>query len=224
MNARKVTAPARKRKYESPLREKQSAATRDLIVQALVRQIAEQGVRDFSLPRVAERAGVTVRTIYRYFPTRDSLFDAVDAEVARSYDDLPRPKDLDGITSCVRPMFESFGRTPQLVRALIRAEASHDVGAVRARGRRRRTEAIKSALRAEFPRMDEHERHRIAATLHYLFSAAAWDTLQQTWGLTEEEATDAIEWSIGALVAALRKGSRPKTSAQATSNRQTHGA
>lgn len=223
MNARTVTSSARKRRYASPLREKQAEATRDLIVQAIVAQVAEQGVRDFSLPRVAERAGVTVRTIYRYFPTRDALFDAVDAEVAKHYTDLPRPKDLDGITNCVRPMFESFGRTPQLVRALIRAEASHDVGAVRARGRRRRTEAIKTALRAEFPHMDERERHRLAATIHYLFSAAAWDTLQQTWGLTQAEATDAVEWSVGTLVAALRKGSRPGMSPKRP-NRTTKGA
>ena len=63
---------ARPRK-SSPLRERLTQTTRDVILDAVVVQLGEAGPFDFSYFEVARRSGVAVRTIYRHFPTRDDL-------------------------------------------------------------------------------------------------------------------------------------------------------
>ena len=71
------------RNYRSPLREKQASETRAAIVAALAEQVLDHGMVDFSIPRLAERAGVSVRTVYRYFPNREDLLNAVVSGLAR---------------------------------------------------------------------------------------------------------------------------------------------
>jgi AcrR family transcriptional regulator len=58
------------------LREQQLALTRTTILDALATEIAENGLVDLSIQAVADRAGVTHRTVYNHFPTREALNDA----------------------------------------------------------------------------------------------------------------------------------------------------
>ena len=58
------------------LREQQRATTRDQIVEAVHHVLVEDHPASLSMPRIAERAGVSLRTVYRYFPTKETLVDA----------------------------------------------------------------------------------------------------------------------------------------------------
>src|SRR5690606_19166239 len=49
---------------------------RDQILQAVHDHLAEESPATLSMPRVAERAGMSLRTLYRYFPTKEALLDA----------------------------------------------------------------------------------------------------------------------------------------------------
>lgn len=55
------------------LREANAARTREAILDAAVALFAEQGFEDSTLEQVAERADVSISTLYRYFPTKDLL-------------------------------------------------------------------------------------------------------------------------------------------------------
>ena len=58
------------------LRASQAAATRRRIVDGLLALLAEDHPATLSVPAVARRAGVSVATVYRYFPTKEALLDA----------------------------------------------------------------------------------------------------------------------------------------------------
>ncbi|ANY09402.1 TetR/AcrR family transcriptional regulator [Pseudonocardia sp. HH130630-07] len=62
---------------------------RAALVSAARTELAEHGL-DMSLERVAQRAGLGVATLYRHFPHRAELLDAVLAEVLGRYADLAR--------------------------------------------------------------------------------------------------------------------------------------
>jgi AcrR family transcriptional regulator len=51
------------RQYRSPLRGEQQQQTRERILEAAVAQIAEEGLAELTVPLVAERAGVSLRTV-----------------------------------------------------------------------------------------------------------------------------------------------------------------
>src|ERR687885_2316849 len=58
------------------LREEHRAATRQRILRAVTQLLAEHHPAALSVPAVAARSGVSVPTIYRYFPTKEALLDA----------------------------------------------------------------------------------------------------------------------------------------------------
>jgi len=52
-------------------------------VEAFMELLDTPSGRDVSMPAVAERAGISVRTLYRYFPTKEELRRAASAWVDR---------------------------------------------------------------------------------------------------------------------------------------------
>lgn len=57
----------------SSLRSRQQQATRASIIDAFLELSHDGNTITISMPMVAERAGLSVRTVYRYFPTKDDL-------------------------------------------------------------------------------------------------------------------------------------------------------
>ena len=62
--------------YASPLRERQKADTRALILETVERLLTGRSLGELSLATVALEAGVTERTVYRHFETREQLLEA----------------------------------------------------------------------------------------------------------------------------------------------------
>jgi len=61
-----------------------SAWTVDLILQAAAQVLEARGEDELTTKRVAKRAGVSIGTLYQYFPNRDALLVALaDREAQR---------------------------------------------------------------------------------------------------------------------------------------------
>jgi AcrR family transcriptional regulator len=65
------------------LREKQLDLTREAILEAFAAEVVEGGLDELSFRSVAERAGVSERTVFRHFPTREELIDGFNQYVYR---------------------------------------------------------------------------------------------------------------------------------------------
>ena len=72
-----------RRRYESPRRREQAAATRQAILEAAERLFAEQGYVGTSVAEIAQEARVALKTVYAVFGTK--------AEVLRALPRLPMP-------------------------------------------------------------------------------------------------------------------------------------
>jgi AcrR family transcriptional regulator len=89
----------RARDYKSPLREDAKALTRRRIVEATVALHAEKGPLATSHADIAERAGVSLPTVYNHFPNAASLLPHCMGAVAAT---LP-PIDTEGILAEADP-------------------------------------------------------------------------------------------------------------------------
>ncbi|MZD04632.1 TetR family transcriptional regulator [Streptomyces sp. SID5785] len=78
---------------EGSWRERKKQATRAALVEAAVRLAAEHGVEHVTVDAISERAGVSPRTFFNYFESRDDVFVMVGAEsnarVRRAVIDAP---------------------------------------------------------------------------------------------------------------------------------------
>jgi AcrR family transcriptional regulator len=78
-------------------RQRRSQATFDAIIEASARILADDGVGQLTTNRIAVRAGVSVGSLYQYFPNRQAIVRAlVERELARA--EAVRPAVLDNPT------------------------------------------------------------------------------------------------------------------------------
>lgn len=75
--ARRRPSPAASFRSRKLPRQRRSRATVEALVEATARLLAERGYRGATTRRIAERAGVSVGSLYQYFPSRDALVTAV---------------------------------------------------------------------------------------------------------------------------------------------------
>src|SRR5215203_1572552 len=75
------TSSVAKRRYRSPLREAQAAATRSRILEAALEEFAARAYPGTSVTAIARSAGVSAQPIYAAFGTKRGIIDALLAEV-----------------------------------------------------------------------------------------------------------------------------------------------
>ena len=186
----------------SALRDRQAAVIREAILDALAGRLDHDEPDDVAMTQVAADAGISLRTLYRYFPTREAMFDAVgDHVVAR----LGLPREISGADD-IGPVFLESARlgaqSPQLVRAMLwtrpgrRARSAH---------RRRRVASVTAALAEVTSHLPPAEARRREGAIVYLCNLPAWITVSEECGLSAEDARQGIAWAIETLVGALRQ-------------------
>src|SRR5205823_8820044 len=107
-----------RRRYDSPVRRRQVAETRERILgaaSALVHGFRTWDWHALTFRAVAERAGVSERTVYRHFATEQELRHAVmrrlEEEAGVSYDGLGLD-DLAEVTALVFSARATFAASP----------------------------------------------------------------------------------------------------------------
>lgn len=89
---------------------------RALIVRAATALFLDLGYDRSSLARIAEEAGVSKATLFKQFPTKAALFDAIVTESWASADalDVPAPGDLAGGLSAVGHRYAALLTRPEM--------------------------------------------------------------------------------------------------------------
>jgi AcrR family transcriptional regulator len=187
------------------LREQHALATRERILGAVADLLEQGDLDELTVPAVSDASGVSLRTIYRYYPTREELLEAAGRWIGDELLKHPYPRDLDEIANLYQEGTGDFDERPGLVRALAFSQLGQRVRGYR---RRERLEAIARALRAELTELSEPELEQAEAVLAYLHNMLAYTTLREENGLSGAEIGEAIGWAIRTLIADLRKRNR----------------
>ncbi|HMQ26697.1 MAG TPA: TetR/AcrR family transcriptional regulator [Acidimicrobiales bacterium] len=176
-------------------RDRQKAATRARIVGAVTALVAERHPAAISVPAVAERAGVGVATVYRYFPTKEALLDA-SAYGAVSSGAASLPGSLAEVTPALRAAWGELADQLPLVRNQLASPLGRDL-------RRRRWEAKAAALSeaAVAERLDptDDSVRRLLGVVDVLTSSTALLELHDKAGVAVEDAADWCGWAVAVL-------------------------
>jgi AcrR family transcriptional regulator len=202
------------RAYNSPLRAEQLEQTRERIFEAVSDVLADDTVQELTIPLIARRARVAVRTVYRHFPTREALFDAWGDWAGESLRLVMHsyPETLEGLREFTPSLFQSYDDNERLVRALLNSAAALEL---RRRTRRRRRRQAERALEEVTAGLSPAARRRAVAVIYLLISAPAWQAMREQSGLSGAEAGEAAAWAVRVLTDELRRnpqsieGSRP---------------
>jgi AcrR family transcriptional regulator len=179
--------------------------TVEAIFEAAARIIEREGPAALNTNRIAERAGVSIGTLYDYFPNKEALLIAMarrqleeDHQVFRTA--LAAALDTPGLSPAriaVRALIDLHRSRPEVRRAVMTTHISHGFGCEHARPVQDVAEMI-AAHDGERPRLSE-------AALFVLTRAvigvvrAAFDERSPLFGTPalEDELTRLIDWSLG---------------------------
>lgn len=192
------------RTYNSELRQSQAEATREKILEAMTAIYEEEGRIEAATARaVAARAGVREITVYRHFPNREILLQALWAHLNRKHGvTVGMPESADEIVAKIGPLYQTFEAAPGHVLAAIRTPEGLKI---RESLNDERAEIFMAALREAAPALDPADQAKAAAVLQLLYSSYAWVSMREQWGLSGEVAAEAAAWAAETLLADLRK-------------------
>lgn len=186
------------------LRDDQTTLTRRRIVDAVASMLVDEDPAALSVPAVARRAGVSIRTVYRHFPDKAALVRSV-AEVDDPARVLPLPAP-DGSDLCayLRQAWSDEVQRPHL-RAQLQTPAGQRVRAERRRSQRPFVDLVLDAWSIE---LDDDSTRRIGDLLQLLTGSAALVELTEVLGESVDEAAATATWAVEALLVHARRTGR----------------
>src|SRR5689334_12110460 len=184
-----------KPRYHSPLRSRQKEQTRDLILDAVDAILRRAPVSEVTIAAVARQAGITERTIYRHFPTREDLLDAVWRRALHAVTGEPpqQVETLEQILDLARAAYDSFEADAGIVRALIAAPEGVDASK---RPEEARLAMLREAYADLLAGVPEDEVNAVVVATHVLSGASAWSHLRDYCGLDGAEGGKAAALAI----------------------------
>lgn len=193
---------------DSTLRDRQRDLTRRLLIDAFAHVILRDGIHDISMQAVADEARCSLRTLYRYFPSREALVTGLDDEM-RSFltsclDRLP-PDVRDDLVEFAERVPVLLDQRHDLVRAWVSTDPTSELrgfvsGHVRA--------LVEAAVDRTAPSLSPDERARAVAGIRLIASSRTWVSL--TEHLSAEDAAVTMGWIIRTLLADLANGGGPR--------------
>mgnify|MGYP000193043806 CR=1 FL=1 len=184
------------------LRERQTAATRAIILDAAFQMLTGEAREVISHELVATRAGASARTIYRHFPTQSELYRALWEERLRDFIPPGFPTSPDDIATKAVEAFARFDAHEPVIRILMASPAGmriRDRGGVEGRA------AFDAALAPVVSHLNADQRRLVVAVFVALFSSPYWQVLRDRAALTGPEAQRAVHWALQALLATLSR-------------------
>ena len=191
------------RRVQSSLSKRKQQVTREAITDAAADVIRELGI-DFSVQDVADRAGVTHRTVYRHFEDREALVDAIGERFEQwlAEEGLTQPQTLDDLPQHIEALFRLFDQFPDLVRAsaLLTLTRGHPL----ARSKQR-TDRFRRIFQSSLPVLPREEAEPAFAVLRGLTGSIGWYLLSSQFGLSGARSGPAVGRALEAMIADLRK-------------------
>jgi AcrR family transcriptional regulator len=196
----KTPKEPKRRIYRSPLRDERAVQTRERILDGLVQVLARNGIAELSIPLIAREAGVSIPSVYRYFPTKKDLITALDEYAHKKgsftldeFGPLETPEDLAKIV----PL--TFKRREGIEATLSAAMNSRLGYTIRHQEFVERAKHFKKALTPAAKGLSPKERQWLTDVVFVLSSYACVRAFRDYLGLNSEEAGKRVAWAIRQL-------------------------
>ncbi len=188
-----MTAPAYGRHAE---------ATRKAILEAAADLFLERRGQGFSIQDVGDRAGLTHRTVYRYFSTRQELMAATAQHLAPDVagEHFPEMSTVEEWIDGVGAHFALIEANFEVVRSVVVAVLASDEFPLQGRDTLDRETRHWEVFRRQFSNLPDDDARRTFATLRHLRSSVSYLFFRLRFGLSPAEATESVRTAASQIV------------------------
>jgi AcrR family transcriptional regulator len=211
------------RKYSMDIRSETAALRRRHLIDAAVDVLGKVGADRLTMDMVAERADAATRTIYNYFPTRQDLLSAVQAELLQAFRDtlqleIPETGEpaerLRQFVAVLFGMYEEQGAALTTLLEFDEPDVRAQVRNMRAWRRDRLEQILRSANDTLRLPVDQAVAFSFVMTNH-----VSWRVLREEMSLTQDQA---IDTATAGIDAGLFGGSKHHRSGKAAAHGTRH--
>jgi AcrR family transcriptional regulator len=195
-----------KRAYRMGARAEAAAETGRRILRATMELYTERFYDQVSLEDVAERAGVTVRTVLRRFDSKEELISAAAQEArrrVRSQRDRAPVGDVAGAVKVIVETYEEHG--DRYLRLLAQEERVPAFRSITDTGRAHHYGWVERVFAPLLAERTGPQRERLLAQLIAVCDLYFWKLLRRDMGLSPEQTELAVIEAITALGATVSK-------------------
>jgi len=182
-------------------RERQTDRTRNAIVAAASDFVfGTASPEEFTMQNIADAAGVSHRTLYRYFPSRQELINSIGPELDERFDVLLETDPLESFDNWIGGVDQmvAFGAThAEMMQRVLSLEI------VTGEWRTDRDDIYEKLFRERFPHLDDEQARQDFAILRHLLSSANSVLIGQRFRLTPAETAAGIKRGVQALIDAI---------------------
>lgn len=198
----KAVGMSRRLPASQTLAEMQMDLTRQLILNTALEVFEKRPVSELTVRGVAKLAGISERTVFRYFPDREEFLDAIAEEAKIRMEVPPPPTNLEELHNYPRLLFTCFEAKEKLVRASLQGEITNRVRGSQGRDR---WVAIKKIIDHYAPKATSHSKKLATANIQYFLNALSWNYHRTFFKFSLEETIECTETAIRNALSTLKK-------------------
>jgi len=181
------------------LRDEHTDRTKQRIRWALLELLEDESPATISVPKVAAQAGVSLRTVYRYFPTKAELVHSAshwyDERAADVSGETPTDENTD-LSGYLKVLWSDFAQNLSGVRAQHSSPAGREIRQIRLTEWRTR---VAANVRRRSPDLAEHDVAHVTDLIVALASSSMFLELVDRMGHEPDHAVDMIVGVIDLL-------------------------
>ena len=182
--------------------------TRQAVVDALLALLESGDLRPTG-PRIAERAGVSLRSVFQHFPDLETLYAEASARMSSRVGELVRPIPLDlPLEERIAAFVDQRAQVLEFLTPVRRAAAlqepfSEVLREARDGGHDLGRREVARVFRAELDALPESDRADVLDGLDVAASWVTWDSLRTASGRSPADAARVVARTITALLSAM---------------------
>ena len=184
------------------LKERQTDATQKLILSTAVDLLQSDGVTATTARAVARKAGISERTVFRYYGSREDFLDAIAEEAAAKMHTPPPPDDIESLVDYVSSLYECFEEFESLLKEALHTEISKRIRATVAK---RRWTAVRRLIDSAAPHRSLGDRKIAATNISYYLSASTWLYYRFTFDLSAKDTEKYAKRAVALIIEDILK-------------------
>lgn len=180
--------------------------TQSAILMSAAALLRERTFEDISYLDLADATAVSERTIYRRFPTRSHLLEALGRWIEAEYFPARKFSTPAEFRTAAVERFRAFEAAPAY--AFVAARAASLSPTTNAVAGTPMTAAIAAMLSTAAPMLNRRDAMRITATVRYFASPLFWARMRAGFDMSADEISDAFDLVMRSVLPAASRASR----------------
>jgi AcrR family transcriptional regulator len=171
-------------------------STREAILDAVERCLSRAGLDMLTFGQVAQEAGVSDRTVYRHFETKEAMLEAFWRRIQQTLGMERATRSWPDYLETRPEAFAQMDKRERLIRAVMQSAQAQKA---RQRVSEAREAGIRRVVADRVGDLPEPEFTELCALVHLLGSAPAWAALKDYWGIDGARAGRVVANAIATL-------------------------